>query len=46
MWPAIADALGMKPGKHKPMCLAEEMPKRQVQWAGIVDRFNLESARI
>jgi hypothetical protein len=45
MWPAIADALGMKPGKHKPMCLAEEMPKRQVQWAGIVDRFNLKSPK-
>lgn len=45
VWPAIADALGMKPGKRKPMCLAEEMPKRQAQWAGIVDRFNLKSPK-
>ena len=45
VWPAIADALGMDPGRAKPMCLAEAMPKRQAQWAALVDRFSLKSPK-
>lgn len=41
VWPAIADALGMKPGKPEPMSLAAEMPKHAAQWAAIVRKHRL-----
>jgi nucleoside-diphosphate-sugar epimerase len=41
LWPVLADALGMKVGPEKPLSLAEEMPKRQAQWAAIVKKYNL-----
>lgn len=43
VWPAIADAFGMKPGEHRPMSLAVEMPKRQEQWSRIHRRYGLAS---
>lgn len=41
LWPVIADAFGMKPGPNRSMCLAEEMPKRQAEWAAIAKKYNL-----
>jgi nucleoside-diphosphate-sugar epimerase len=43
VWPAIADALGMEVGPPRPMSLAEEMPKRQSEWAAIVRKYGLRS---
>ena len=41
LWPVVADALGMKAGPARPLSLAEEMPKRQADWAAIVKKYNL-----
>jgi len=43
VWPAIADAMGMKPGPEEPMSLAQEMPKREKEWAAIVRKYRLRS---
>ena len=43
LWPAIADALGMQPGPPRPMSLAQEMPKREAEWAAIVRKYRLRS---
>lgn len=43
VWPAIADAFGMKVGDPSPMSLAQEMPKRQAQWSAIHRRHGLQS---
>jgi nucleoside-diphosphate-sugar epimerase len=41
VWPAIADALGMKPGEAAPMSLGSEMPKRSKAWDAIRAKYNL-----
>ncbi|HYL38071.1 MAG TPA: SDR family oxidoreductase [Bryobacteraceae bacterium] len=41
LWPVIADTFGMEPGPTKPLSLAEELPKRQADWAAIVKKYNL-----
>jgi nucleoside-diphosphate-sugar epimerase len=43
VWPAIADALGMRVGAKLPMSLAAEMPKRATEWDRIRNRYNLKS---
>jgi nucleoside-diphosphate-sugar epimerase len=43
VWPTIAEALGMKVGPPQPCCLAEEMPKRESEWAAIVNKYNLRA---
>ena len=43
VWPAIADALGMRPGDARPMSLAEEMPKRAPEWDAIRARYGLDA---
>jgi nucleoside-diphosphate-sugar epimerase len=43
VWPAIADALGMKVGTPEPHCLREEMPRRSSEWAPIVNKYNLRA---
>lgn len=43
VWPAIADALGMKPGEMAPMSLGAEMPKRSKEWDAIRAKYNLAS---
>ncbi len=43
VWPTIADALGMEVGPPHPCCLAEEMPKREAEWAAIVKKYNLRA---
>jgi nucleoside-diphosphate-sugar epimerase len=41
VWPAIADALGMKVGEPQPLSLAREMPKYSKEWAAIVGKYGL-----
>lgn len=41
VWPAVARALGMAPGEARPLRLAEEMPRREDEWAAIVARHRL-----
>lgn len=43
VWPAIADALGMEVGPPEPRSLAEEMPRREAEWATIVQKYGLRS---
>jgi nucleoside-diphosphate-sugar epimerase len=43
VWPAIADALGMEPGEHRPISLAEDLPKRDADWAKIVAKYGLRA---
>src|SRR6516165_47910 len=43
VWPTIAEALEMKVGPPQPCRLAEEMPKREAEWAAIVKKYNLRA---
>ena len=43
VWPAIADAFGMKAGEARPTSLAQEMPRRQAEWSEIHRRYSLRS---
>lgn len=43
VWPTVADALGMEVGPPQLCCLAEEMPKRESEWAAIVKKYNLNA---
>jgi nucleoside-diphosphate-sugar epimerase len=44
LWPAIAAFFGMPVGDAKPLCLAEDMPRRSDEWARLADRHGLRSA--
>jgi len=43
VWPTIANALGMEVGPPQPCSLAEEMPRREAEWASIVQKYNLRA---
>ena len=43
VWPAIADALGMKPGKPAPLSLAQEYPKWIAPWDELRRKHDLVS---
>ncbi|HWS76226.1 MAG TPA: SDR family oxidoreductase [Quisquiliibacterium sp.] len=43
VWPAIADAFGMRVGEPAPLSLAQEMPGRQAQWSAIHRKYGLRS---
>ncbi|HWE98444.1 MAG TPA: NAD-dependent epimerase/dehydratase family protein [Caulobacteraceae bacterium] len=43
VWPAIADALGMRVGASIPMSLAAEMPNRAADWECVRSRYGLAS---
>jgi nucleoside-diphosphate-sugar epimerase len=43
IWPAISDALGMKPGKAVPLSLVKEYPKWIEPWDALRRRHNLTS---
>jgi nucleoside-diphosphate-sugar epimerase len=43
IWPAIADAFGMKPGAAMPLSLATEYPKLIAPWEALRRRHNLLS---
>jgi hypothetical protein len=45
MWPAIAETLGMEVGEHRPISLTEELPKRDAEWAALVDKYQLNAPR-
>jgi nucleoside-diphosphate-sugar epimerase len=41
IWPAIADALGMKAGKHVPLSMAKEAPNWIAPWDALRKKHNL-----
>ena len=41
VWPAIADALGMKPGPDAAMSLGAEMPRRAADWDAVKRKYDL-----
>jgi hypothetical protein len=43
IWPAIADALGMKPGKAAPLSLVKESPNWVAPWDALRRKHNLIS---
>jgi len=43
MWPAIADALGQRPGDARPTSLNAQAPSWAAEWARIVDRHGLRA---
>lgn len=43
VWPAIAETLGMEPGDHLPVRLAEDLPARQDEWAALVRKHQLRA---
>ena len=45
VWPVIANALGMDIGEPEAKRLAEVMPRRQEEWAAVVDRHGLHAPR-
>jgi nucleoside-diphosphate-sugar epimerase len=45
VWPAIADSFGMEVGEHRPLSLVNELPTWQQEWAGIVDKYQLQAPR-
>jgi len=45
VWPAIAETLGMAVGEQRPRSLAEELPRRDAEWAAIVEKYGLDAPR-
>lgn len=45
IWPAIADTLGMEVGEHRPLSLAEALPRRDGEWAALVEKYGLRAPR-
>ncbi len=43
VWPAIATALGMEPGEHRPCSLADTVAAQADRWAELVHRFDLRA---
>ena len=41
VWPAIAEALHMRPGEQRPYSLAAELPKHDAEWAAVVQKYHL-----
>jgi len=41
VWPAIAEALGMSPGEHRPTSLAAEFARRGADWDRLRERHGL-----
>lgn len=46
LWPAIADALELKPGPDAPLALGDFLPEQAAQWDKIVKRHGLEPIRL
>jgi nucleoside-diphosphate-sugar epimerase len=42
-WGVVADAFGMTPGEHRPMSFAEDLPRRDDEWADLVSRHGLDA---
>jgi nucleoside-diphosphate-sugar epimerase len=45
VWPAIAGALGMEVGGHRPFSFATELRSQGEAWGAIVDRYELQAPR-
>ena len=43
VWPTLAEAFGMEVGEPEPCTLGVEMPKREAEWAAIVEKYHLRS---
>ncbi|MCG8424052.1 MAG: NAD-dependent epimerase/dehydratase family protein [Proteobacteria bacterium] len=41
VWPTLAECFGMHVGRPKPLSLAEELPRRQREWAACVAKYDL-----
>lgn len=41
IWPVIADVFGVPVGEHRPMSFAADLPKRNDEWAALVERHEL-----
>jgi len=41
VWPAIADALGMRPGERRPASLADDLARSGAEWAALCRRHGL-----
>ncbi|WML39739.1 SDR family oxidoreductase [Neobacillus sp. OS1-2] len=46
IWKTIANTLGMEPGENVPLCLTEEIPKRETEWKYICEKYGLVSPGI
>lgn len=44
-WSAVSETFGMIPGGHRPMSFAEDLPKRDAEWAALVDRYKLNASK-
>jgi nucleoside-diphosphate-sugar epimerase len=42
-WAAIADAMGMSVGEHRPVSLASELVKCKEEWTSIVKKYSLQA---
>ena len=45
LWPTVAECFGMELGPPKPVSLAESLPRREAEWAAIVDTYGLQAPR-
>jgi nucleoside-diphosphate-sugar epimerase len=45
VWPAIAGALGMRPGGHRPVSFVSDVRGWAGEWAAVVDRYGLAAPR-
>jgi len=46
IWPAIAGALGMKPGGNIPLALDREVRPREAEWQAIREKYGLRSGNL
>lgn len=44
-WAAVCRAFGMAPGAHRPQQLSVELPRRDDEWAALVERHGLDAAK-
>ena len=43
VWGAIAATLGMEVGEQRPISFVEELPKREAEWAAMVEKYGLRA---
>lgn len=43
VWPVIAEEFGMEAGPKRPASLAQELPRRETEWAAIVEKYGLRA---
>jgi nucleoside-diphosphate-sugar epimerase len=45
LWPTLAECCGMEVGPPKPLFLSEELPKREQEWAAVVEKYDLAAPK-